>query len=418
MDDGLLNYRIVRSINAHTSTRFQTFQSLIPIMSSTTNFASMTTEALAAHSMRLFEVLFWDVTKSNEWSLYDRDGHEVDTVALTKAMLNGMTNGPSEKLDCADVEKAYAETRADAPAKEIAPEPVAEQTQTVVAPPVAPAPVVAAAEPAAKVDPKKIKKMEFKGTKIEMPYLPSIVDYSKCCQGVKICGGLLAPCLTHVKEGGFCKPCQKLQDEGKADGTLADRQAVPIGEFVSKKSGKKEISFATYLQKREITVEDFNAYLATEIGASFQIPNEPAYMDVDKKKAKKAKKSDKPKKAKKDGEASDEESVASNEPNAPEPVKEPAKEPVKEPAEQKEQANDDTISPMSDANEAPAPTGVTEEVFDDESGITAFKFDGKPYLRDPENSVFALDEEDCPVEAAGSWDPISNTIIFKDGYNP
>ena len=389
-------------------------------MSSTTNFASMTTEALAAHSMRMFEVLFWDVTKANDWSLYDRDGHEVDTVALTKAMLHGMTNGPSEKLDGANVEKAYAESRADAPAKEITPEPAAEQTQTVVAPPVAPAPQVAApvaaAEPVAKVDPKKIKKMEFKGTKIEMPYLPSLVDYSKCCQGVKICGGLLAPCLTHVKEGGFCKPCQKLQDEGKADGTLTDREAVPMGEFASKKSGKKEISFATYLQKREITVEEFNAYLATEIGASFQIPNEPAYMDVDKKKAKKAKKSDKPKKAKKDGEASDEESVASTEPDAPEPAAEPVKEPVVQ-QPQEEEAEDDVISPMSNDPEEPAPK-VTEEEHDDESGITAFKFEGKPYIRDPENSVFALNENGNPVEAAGSWDPISNTIMFKDGYNP
>ena len=389
-------------------------------MSSTTNFASMTTEALAAHSMRMFEVLFWDVTKSNEWSLYDRDGHEVDTVALTKAMLNGMANGPSEKLDCADVEKAYAENRADAPAKEPVPEPAVEQPQSVVAPPIAQAPQVAApvaaAEPTTKVDPKKIKKMEFKGIKIELPYLPSLIDYSKTCQGVKICGGLLSPCLTHVKEGGLCKPCQKLHDEGKADGTLADREAVPIGEFASKKSGKKEISFATYLQKRDITIDEFNAYLASEIGTFFQIPNVPAYVSIDKKKAKKAKKTDKPKKEKKDGEVSDEESVASNESEAVEQaVAEPTPEPENETVEQEE---NDANGPAADDLDDLAAPNVTDEVHDDESGITAFKFEGKPYLRDPENSVFALDENNCPVEAAGSWDPISNTIIFKDGYNP
>tara|TARA_B100001989_G_C24529073_1_gene460479 strand:+ start:290 stop:1387 length:1098 start_codon:yes stop_codon:yes gene_type:complete len=365
----------------------------------------------------MFEVLFWDVVKSNEWSLGDREGHEVDTVALTKAMLNGLATGPSEKIDCADVEKAYADNRADAPAKEITPEPTVEQQQpqAVVAPPVVQAPQVAApvaaAEPTAKVDPKKIKKMEFKGTKIEMPYLPSLVDYSKCCQGVKICGGLLSPCLTHVKEGGFCKPCQKLQDEGKADGTLADREAAPLGEFASKKSGKKEISFATYLQKRDITVEEFNAYLATEIGASFQIPNEPAYMSVDKKKAKKAKKTDKPKKAKKDGDASDEESVASKQST------EPVKEKVAQPPQEEQAAEDDVISPMSDMPED-LESKVTEESHDKESGITSFRFEGKYYIRDPENSVFALNDEGNPVEAAGSWDPISNTIMFKDGYNP
>ena len=396
-------------------------------MSSTTNFASMTTEALAAHSMRMFEVLFWDVCKSNEWSVLNKDGCEVDTVALTKAMLHGMTTGPSDKLDGANVEKAYAESRADAPAKEITPEPTVEQTQSVVAPPVAPAPqvaaTVAAAEPAAKVDPKKIKKMEFKGTKIEMPYLPSLVDYSKTCQSIKICGGLLAPCLTHVKEGGLCKPCQKLHDEGKADGMLADREAVPIGEYVSKKSGKKEISFATYLQKRDITIEEFNTYLASEIGAFFQIPSVPAYVSIDKKKAKKAKKSDKTKKAKKDGDSSDEESVVSTESDAPQPAAEPTPEPVKEPVVQQQQneeeANDedDVISPMTNDPEEPAPK-VTDEEHDDESGITAFKFEGKPYIRDPENSVFALNENGNPVEAAGSWDPISNTIMFKDGYNP
>ena len=59
---------------------------------------------------------------------------------------------------------------------------------------------------------------------------------------------------------------------------------------------------------------------------------------------------------------------------------------------------------------------VTEESHDKESGITSFRFEGK-YYRDPENSVFALNDEKS-VEAAGSWDPISNTIMFKDGYNP
>ena len=142
-------------------------------MSSTT-ITSMTTEALAAHSMRMFEVLFWDVTKSNEWSLYDRDGHEVDTVALTKAMLNGMANGPSEKLDCADVEKACRKPRWRT-GKEPVPEP---RSATSISGRTANRPGSSSCCSGSccwadhQGRSKKIKKMEFKGIKIELPYLP------------------------------------------------------------------------------------------------------------------------------------------------------------------------------------------------------------------------------------------------------
>ena len=411
-------------------------------MSSTTNFASMATETLAAHSMRMFEVLFWDVCKSNEWSVMNKDGSEVDALSLTKAMLNSMNHGPVGKLTGTGMKKAYAESRVDAPAKINAPEP-----QQVNAPvPVAAAPVVAVPTgPVTKIDPKKIKKMEFKGTKIEMPYLPSLVDYSKCCQGIKICGGLMAPCLTHVKGGGFCKPCQKLQDEGKADGTRPEREATPLGEFTSKKSGKKEISFATYLQKRDITVEEFNTYLATEIGVNFQIPNEPAYMDVDKKKVKKTTKAgtcvqsvdskitdevyDKDsgittfKFAGKCFARDEENTVfALNENQNPvavagtwDPtrytimfVQPPSEKPVAEPAEEAELV----VSPMVDDIDSK----ITDEVHDEDAGITTFKFEGKCFARDDENTVFAIDENLNPVAIAGSWDLINDTIMFKDGY--
>ena len=94
------------------------------------------------------------------------------------------------------------------------------------------------------------------------------------------------------------------------------------------------------------------------------------------------------------------------------------KEKVAQPPQEEEQAaEDDVISPMSDMPED-LESKVTEESHDKESGITSFRFEGKYYIRDPENSVFALNDEGNPVEAAGSWDPISNTIMFKDGYNP
>ena len=122
------------------------------------------------------------------------------------------------------------------------------------------------------LEPKKVKGLKFKGANVDLPYLPGMIDYSKCCQCVKINGGLLSPCLTHVKDGEFCKPCKKLQDAGMADGTLADRQACQLGKFVSKKSGKTEISFATYLAKRGATIAEFNEFLAAEIHPGFQIP--------------------------------------------------------------------------------------------------------------------------------------------------
>lgn len=228
---------------------------------------------------------------------------------------------------------------------------------------------------------KVIKNLEYRGVKIDLPYLPELIDYSKECQGIKVRGGLFTPCHTHVKDRIFCKPCQKKQDDGDADGTLTEREMTPIGEFVSQRTGKKEISFATYLGKRDITIDEFNVFLRDKFGPVFQIPDHPAYTKADSKKVarSKAKTSKTPK--------------ISSAPSA------------------------SSTTTVSTSSSIPYPDGVYDEVCEEE-GIIIFKLGGFRYVRDPEADVFILDDEDDPVETAGVWDPVKKTIIFNKDFDP
>ena len=404
-------------------------------MASTINFATMPMESLAAYSIRMFEVFFWDVCEKKGWVLTNDQTQFVESGELTRALLAAINDTPKQIPD--DVlQNAYQNTEHLIQEKKIPQQENSSENvpETIVAPPV-PQPVLqpVVQTTGTKVDPKRVKHVVFKGAKIDMPYLPNQVDYSKCCQGIKINGGLLSPCLTHVKEGGFCKPCQKLQDTNQSCGTLSDREAVPMGQFVSKKTGKKEISFATYLQKRNITIDEFNVFIANEIGASFQIPNLPEYCDVDKKKTRRSQKS---KASDDDSSTSSDEDKPKRKPGRPKSEKKEVVEQQLEPTveEQAEKnlfgdnANDDAVSPMESMEEKkeeavvpPETTKPAAEVSSeedensdemDDSGIVEFTEDGKTYARDEEGTVFILEDGD-PTGIAGTWDPISKKILFK-----
>jgi len=77
--------------------------------------------------------------------------------------------------------------------------------------------------------------------------------------------------------------------EGMADGTLKDRMEATMGDFVSKKTGKSEISYATCLGKRGFTIDDINVYLQDKFGDEFQIPDDPFYTSFSVNKLRKLK---------------------------------------------------------------------------------------------------------------------------------
>lgn len=397
-------------------------------------FANTTLEAFSNLALAQFETLFWEACADQDWSLLTNDtGDKVNPKMLQQTLQNKLYSGPRETI------QKLPEPSDPSDITQLPTEPAPVET----APVAAPTPVQAQPTPSevAKIDPKKVKGLKFKGANVDLPYMPDLIDYTKCCQGVKINGGLLSPCLTHVKSGGFCKPCQKIHDEGKADGTLSDRQAVPLGQFVSKKSGKTEISFATYLAKRDSTIDEFNTFLAGEIGANFQVPLTDAYTSIDKKKAKKASK----KKGSGSGESSDSDSETQpkRKPGRPKgtgnkaaPAAEVTNTSVENElfpsetdengpacdteAEKLREQNTETVGNVEtasdDADDVEADDIDVEidenELADDDDGVVHFEEDGVKYARDDENSVFRVNDEGDPEECVGSWDPIAKKVII------
>ena len=396
-------------------------------MASTMTYTQSSVDAFSKLALAQFQTLFWDVCKTNGWTLSDMED-EVSPKTLDNMLTQAMLNGPSTKVisdndNDQERPKEIEPLPTQQPREDEAPQP------TSAAP--APAPAAEPAAPVTMLEPKKVKGLKFKGANVDLPYLPGMIDYSKCCQCVKINGGLLSPCLTHVKDGEFCKPCKKLQDAGMADGTLADRQACQLGKFVSKKSGKTEISFATYLAKRGATIAEFNEFLAAEIHPGFQIPLTEEYTAIDKKKAKKASKKSKDD----DSSVSSAEDKPKRKPGRPKGSGKKKEEKPKESTEEAvenelfadipseapkpipRESNQEVVEtkPVEKAAEDPVMSDIEDEEDEDDDGVVEFTEDGVNYARDEENSVFRLNDDGEPEDCVGSWDPIANKILHVDG---
>ena len=95
-------------------------------------------------------------------------------------------------------------------------------------------------EPTAKIDSRDLKKklasFKFKpeganrATQMELPYLPSCVDYSHSCQALQFSGGLFSPCLTRGQ--GICKSCVKTESKY---GTIQDREDSEVDKRLKRK---------------------------------------------------------------------------------------------------------------------------------------------------------------------------------------
>lgn len=130
-----------------------------------------------------------------------------------------------------------------------------------------------------------ISDFKINGETIELPYCPSIIDYGKRCQNIKINNSLYTPCGNEINASSglsYCNACAKLVKNGKSEGTLKDREETKIGEFKSKRTGKNEISYATYLAKRGLTLMEINEMLEVMFDSDIQIPNTPEYTNLKK----------------------------------------------------------------------------------------------------------------------------------------
>ena len=122
----------------------------------------------------------------------------------------------------------------------------------------------------------KIPSTLLKKMKIQLPYMPEIVNYIGC-GAIKPCGGLYVPCGGKCLEGApFCGTCVK--SDAKF-GTIADRGAP--GTYTDPQD-KREISYGTWLAKQELRIEDVHEMLH-EQGFTFRIPEE--YLTVNAKRA-------------------------------------------------------------------------------------------------------------------------------------
>ena len=176
---------------------------------------------------------------------------------------------------------------------------------------------------------------------VELPYLPCCVDYTGTCQALKVNGGLFTPCLTRpAKNSEFCKICEK---QGFKYGKIEDRNGMPVSCYVDPNE-KKEISFGTYLQKRDIPREAVDQLIKETFGDEIQIPEH--YWNVDKVKGKRAVKKTKSVSASSDVVSSTEEESVS------EPVETTTK-----PTEKKEQKQRGRPKKVQNSDE----TAATEE---------------------------------------------------------
>ena len=174
--------------------------------------------------------------------------------------------------------------------------------------------------------PVNVLRKALKKSKIELPYMPSVINYNIGCTALKVTGGLYIPCCAKcVEDSQFCAACEK--HEAKY-GVLSDRGET--GTYTDP-SDKHETSYGTWLSMNSFTIEDVSEALNEE-GFKISIPSE--YLTVNSKRIIKEKKSRKgrPKSTKKEvveDESESEEAVeppppdfgSDDEEEAPKPIK-------------------------------------------------------------------------------------------------
>ena len=360
------------------------------------------------------------------------------------------------------------ETQEEVPAP-VAVAPTPESLPTPVAPTPTPTPTPTPSlspsiDENPKVSSKELKKFtvtETKTTKsgetkevetiFELPYLPHCIDYSGTCQAIKCNGGLMTPCLTRpAKDSQYCRVCAK---NNMCYGTVADREQVEVGSYeIVLKNGEKsqkkhEISYGTWLSKRNMDRKHVETLLKERFGDAISIPE--SYYEVNKLKARRGVK--KTPSTSSDDETSSVEEVAAEETSKTQtpqkkvsqkktttqkkkgrpasPKAETVNIPL--PKSEKKQKNKKASSPapepvveetepIVDIQEKP-PTiseeterDLVEEDYENED-FHQIVYNGKVFTSDNENVLYLIENDDTiPV---GTWDPEEEICMFNSEYS-
>ena len=155
--------------------------------------------------------------------------------------------------------------------------------------------------------PYPLLKKTLRKLKIELPYMPTIINYNIGCSALKVTGGLYVPCCGNCEEdSAYCGVCSKQEVKY---GVLEDRG--DVGTY-SDPFDKHEISYGTWLAKTEKTLEEVYEALESE-GFKLVIPSH--YLTVNSKRIVKDVKARKgrPKAAKKEVTGDDSDSGSASE---------------------------------------------------------------------------------------------------------
>jgi hypothetical protein len=174
--------------------------------------------------------------------------------------------------------------------------------------------------------------------KVELPYMPKIINYNIGCSALKVSGGLYLPCCGKCEEeSAYCSACSKQELKY---GVLEDRG--DVGTY-SDPSDKHEISFGTWLAKNEKTIDEVSEALASE-GFVVSIPSH--HLTVNSKRIVKDVKARKgrPKAAKK--EVTGDDSDSGSDAEMPEKVKKPKAEKSKKTKSPKDSDDSDSEKPV------------------------------------------------------------------------
>ena len=207
-----------------------------------------------------------------------------------------------------------------------------------------------------------------KEIKIQLPYLPEIINYTRGCQALKKADGLYIPCGGKCfEEEGVCgNLCQSCAKTGAKYGQLEDRGAP--GTYTDPED-KHEITYGTWLAKKEKTIEEVNAAIA-EAGFEFTIPT--SYLAVNAKRAEAKKRPGRPgvkKAVVESDDDSDSSSISSKSAKSDKPKKAPKKakkaesdseEPKKAPKKAKKAESDSEDEPKAKKAEPKAKKAESE----------------------------------------------------------
>ena len=223
-----------------------------------------------------------------------------------------------------------------------------------------------------------------KKIKVQLPYLPSLISYTGC-QGLKKCDGLYVPCGGKCTEDSIlCITCEK---HGAKFGVLEDRGEA--GSYTDPMD-KREITYGTWLQKHEKTIEEVNAAIQ-EAGFDFEIP--ASYLAVNARRVV-VKKAGRPK-TKMTVSESDDESDASVSSNEEKPKKKATKKAETSDDEEKPKKTVTKKAETSDDEEKPKKKATKKAETSDDEAEPKKKAAPKKAAKKAETS----DDEEKPKKA-------------------